>query len=103
MSIRKPRKPSGRVAFDERGKATWEWQSETGRFDGDIDTQRLKMLGSDMTCDSEHSPGQAPSHDPYNRSTSPADGQFRPRKRTLDDLRRLSEEIKVARERKARK
>ena len=103
MSIRKPRKPSGRVAFDDRGNATWEWRGETGQFDHDIDTERLKTSGSDMTCDCEHLADQAPSHDPYNRSTMPANDQSRPRKLTLDDLRRLSEEIKAARERKARK
>ena len=56
-----------------------------------------------MTCDSEHVAERAPSHDPYNRSTVRANDQSRPRKPTLDDLRRLSEEIKAAREKKARK
>ena len=102
MSTRKPRKPSGRVAFDERGNATWEWQSETGRFRRDIDTERLSTIGSDLSCDGEHVVDAAPPHDPYNRSTLLADEQSRPRKRTLDDLRRLSNEIKAAREKKCR-
>ncbi len=102
MSTHKPRKPSGRVAFDERGNATWEWQGETGGFDRDIDTQRLRTLGSDLSCDGNDLRDPAPPHDPYNRSTLAADGQPRPRKRTLDDLRRLSEEIKAAREKKDR-
>ncbi len=103
MNTRKPRKPSGRIAFDERGNATWEWQGETGQFDRDIDTERLKTIGSDLSCDGEHFADQAPSHDPYNRSTMPANDQSRPRKRTLGDLRRLSEEIKAAREKQGRK
>jgi hypothetical protein len=103
MSSRPPRKPSGRVAFDEWGNATWEWRGETDRFDRDIETQRLRTLGSDLSCYADDLRAPAPSSDPYNRATMPANDQSRPRKRTLDDLRRLSEEIKAARERKARK
>ena len=103
MNTRKPRKPSGRIAFDERGNATWEWQGETGQFDRDIDTQRLKTLGSDLSCDGDELHDPAPPHDPYNSSALPADAQPRPRKRSLDDLRRLSEEIKAAREKQGRK
>ena len=102
MSTRKPRKPSGRIAFDERGNATWEWQGETGQFDRDIDTQRLKTIGSDLSCDGDELHDPASPHDPYNRSTLPADGRSLQRKRTLDDLRKLSEEIKAAREKKDR-
>ena len=102
MSAHKPRKPSGRVAFDERGNATWEWQSESGRFRRDIDSERLRKIGSDLICGEDHLPDPAPPHDPYNRATLPADGQSRPKKRTLDDLRRLSEEIKAARGKKDR-
>ena len=102
MSTHKPRKPSGRVAFDERGNATWEWQGETGRFDRDIDTGRLRKMGSDLSCDGDHVADAAPPHDPYNKSTLSADAQSRPTKRTLDDLRRLSEEIKAARGKKDR-
>ncbi len=99
---KKTRKPSGRVAFDERGNATWEWQSETGRFDHDIDTGRLRKIGSDLSCDGAHGPDPASPHDPYNQSALPANAQSHPRKRTLDDLRRLSEEIKATRAKKDR-
>ena len=99
---KKTRKPSGRVAFDERGNAAWEWQSETGRFDRDIDTERLRKIGSDLSCDGAHEPDPASAHDPDNQSALPADAQSHPRKRTLDDLRRLSEEIKATRAKKDR-
>ena len=102
MSAHKPRKPSGRVAFDERGNASREWQSETGRYRHDIETEGLRKMGSDLSCDGDPLAEPAPPHDPYNKCTLPADGQSRPSKRTLEDLRRLSEEIKAARGKKDR-
>ncbi len=35
---------SGRVSFDVRGSAVWEWRTEAGGYSGDINTQRLKKL-----------------------------------------------------------
>jgi hypothetical protein len=35
---------SGRPAFDDRGNAVWEWQTEEGDFSRDNSTQRLKKL-----------------------------------------------------------
>ena len=35
---------SGRVRFDARGNAVWEWQTETGKFSTEINTQRLRKL-----------------------------------------------------------
>ena len=102
MSPRKPRKPSGRVAFDQKGNATWEWQRETGRYADDIDTQELKTIGADLRCEGDHVPNSSPLHDPYDRPALPDSRQPHPHKRTLDDLRRLSEEIKAAREKKDR-
>ncbi len=37
-------KKSGRVAFDARGNAIWEWSVSTGIFKRDVDTDRLKKL-----------------------------------------------------------
>jgi len=41
-----PEKPgtSGRVNFDDRGQAVWEWSVKTGMFDRNADTQRIKKL-----------------------------------------------------------
>ncbi len=86
--------PSGRVAFDDRGNATWEWRSEAAGLGGDIDTGRLKAIGADLSIACDRVP-ETP-HDPYNRSAPAPSGQARPRKRSLDDLRRLSQEIKAA-------
>ena len=37
-------KPTGRVKFDERGNAVWEWQLATGDFGAEVSTQRLQKL-----------------------------------------------------------
>ena len=38
------RNNSGRVKFDDRGNAVWEWTVATGSFGTDISTSRLKKL-----------------------------------------------------------
>ena len=37
-------KSTGRVKFDERGNAVWEWQLATGAFGVEVSTQRLQKL-----------------------------------------------------------
>jgi hypothetical protein len=37
-------KSTGRVKFDERGNAVWEWQLTTGAFGAEVSTQRLQKL-----------------------------------------------------------
>jgi hypothetical protein len=37
-------KKTGRVQFDERGNAVWEWSVATGAFGREISTDRLKKL-----------------------------------------------------------
>jgi len=36
--------PTGRVKFDERGNAVWEWAVGTGAFGREVSTARLKKL-----------------------------------------------------------
>src|SRR5689334_16030269 len=94
-----PQKPTGRIASDDRGNSTWEWRLDTGTFSRKIDTQRLKVwlkeMCGELACADERS---VAGHDPYNNKTqdSPAKSSEK-RKRSLDDMRRLSEEIKAAR------
>ena len=39
-------KRSGRVSHDSRGNAVWEWQTSTGVFSREVNTQRLKKLSA---------------------------------------------------------
>lgn len=103
----KAQQPSGRVGFDDRGQAVWEWRTDTGEFQTDIDTQQVKALqestGNSLSIEDELPNSRPVNHDPYStaaeprqpfrRTPSPAE-EKKPQRRTLDDMRRLSEEIK---------
>ena len=39
-----PARRSGRVNFDERGQAIWEWAVQTGMFDRNATSQRVRAL-----------------------------------------------------------
>ncbi len=39
-----PSRSSGRVQFDDRGQAVWEWAVQTGMFDRNASTQRVRAL-----------------------------------------------------------
>ena len=72
-------KRSGRVRFDERGQAVWEWAVKTGKFDRNASTQQIRTL-TDSTVkleidkDTDDKAGSARSKgggfDPYQRSDS---------------------------------
>jgi hypothetical protein len=92
-----PGAPTGRIAFDDRGNAVWQWRTDTGTFKSDIDTQTVRALQEQtgVKLGETPAPAAAPGNNPY----STADN-FRPadkKRRTLDDMRALSEEIKRAR------
>ena len=93
---KQPDRKSGRVAFDERGMPTWEWRIDTGTFSREIDTQRLRQLQEEVAVTFENEPVPPLGVDPYSVST-PVAPQKTPR-RTLDDMRKLSEEIKLKRQ-----
>lgn len=38
------KKETGRVQFDERGNAIWEWSVSTGAFGREVTTERMKRL-----------------------------------------------------------
>jgi hypothetical protein len=83
---------SGRVAFNDNGSSEWEWRTDTGNFSREIDTQRLKQLQEEAAVALKDESVDPRGFDPYRTTASPAP-QKAPR-RTLDDMRELSEEIK---------
>ena len=98
---KKPDAQSGRVAYDERGQPVWEWRVDTGVFSCDVDTKRMRQIQEDASVKLQDAPAPAPravGFDPY--STATTLGQPRKPRRTLDDMRKLSEEIKKNRQRK---
>ncbi|HEY4214580.1 MAG TPA: hypothetical protein VGM84_24100 [Steroidobacteraceae bacterium] len=97
---------SGRTVFDERGNAVWQWKDGTGEFSSDVDTSRVRAiqeatqehlalsLGSEKAAAAQ--PGQG--LDPYSSADKPKElPKAAGPRRTLSDMRKLSEEIVRAR------
>ena len=96
------RNNSGRVIFDERGNAVWEWAVNTGKFGVDVSTERLKKLENSTLALADDMPapvgvvkpnvkGVAQGYSPYDSGLLAR--KQAPRKKT--DLRRLSEFYKL--------
>jgi hypothetical protein len=95
---------SGRIAFDDRGNAVWQWRSDTGTFKSDIDTKKVRALQEATTAQlggeaQVAAPVAAtrPNNDPYSTADSHHLLEKKAPRRTLDDMRKLSDEIKRAR------
>ena len=89
--------PSGRIAFDDRGQAVWEWRTDTGNFKADIDTKQVKALQESTDVSLGEEPTPPISDNPYSTGDKRELIAKRAPRRTLDDMRKLSEEIKRAR------
>ena len=95
-------KPTGRVKFDERGNAVWEWQLATGAFGAEVSTQRLQKLehpALSIAADDAPTPfetvranplGTKKGYDPYDSGKL---GKKPPPAKK--DLRKLSEWLKL--------
>jgi hypothetical protein len=94
-------KRTGRVKFDDRGNAVWEWAMATGAFGGDVSTTRLRTLDHPALSIAEDGPppvetvranplGAKKGYDPYD-SGKLSKAQAARKK----DLRRLSEWLKL--------
>jgi hypothetical protein len=93
MSKTPPRKLTGRSVVDENGNRSWVWHT-----DSDVETASVRALGEDLSLDTSPHGDAPPSLNPYDRTparVSPKETTDSKR-RTLDDMRRLSEEIKKA-------
>jgi len=99
------RNNSGRVKFDDRGNAVWEWAVATGSFATDVSTSRLKKLENHTLSLADDAPIPPTSHivkpnpkgvvqgySPYDSGLL-AKTDRQPAKRK--DLRRLGEFIKL--------
>jgi hypothetical protein len=94
-------KSTGRVRFDERGNAVWEWQVTTGAFGVEVSTQRLQKLEHPALSIADDAPtpfetvranplGTKKGYDPYDSGRL---GKKPPPPKK--DLRRLSEWLKI--------
>jgi hypothetical protein len=94
-------KSTGRVRFDERGNAVWEWQVTTGAFGMEVSTQRLQKLEHPALSIADDAPtpfetvranplGTKKGYDPYDSGRL---GKKPPPAKK--DLRRLSEWLKM--------
>jgi hypothetical protein len=95
---------SGRVTFDDRGNAVWEWSMSTGAYGREVDTRRLKKLeAKDLKIADEPAlplrknvvPSKAGGGtDPYNSAGTGIAPQRPKEPAKPTDLRRLSDWIK---------
>jgi hypothetical protein len=103
---------SGRVAYDERGQPVWEWRVDTGVFTRDVDTRQMRQIHEEAAVKLQPAPPEESrgfvGFDPYSTAVAkeppapPEPAKPKPPKtrRTLDDMRALSEEIKKNRQKK---
>jgi hypothetical protein len=95
-------KATGRVQFDERGTAVWEWSIATGAFGREVTTQRLQKLEHPALSLADDAPtpfetvranplGTKKGYDPYDSGKL---GK-RPEPPKKKDLRRLSEFLQL--------
>ena len=93
---------TGRVKFDDRGNAVWEWSIATGAFGREASTARLRSLEHPALSIADDAPtpfdtvranplGTKKGYDPYD-SGKLGKSKAPPRKK---DLRRLSEFLKL--------
>lgn len=93
--------PAERISLNGRSDAVRESLTDTGASEADIDTQEIKTLqeSTDVTSGDEKATksAQRPDNNPYSTLDTYHTLSNKKPRRTLDDMRKLSEEIKKAR------
>ena len=95
-------KQTGRVQFDDRGNAIWEWSLATGKFGQEVSTARLQKLEHPALSLAEDAPtpfdhvkpnpqGTVKGYNPYDSGKL----DKKPEAARKKDLQRLSEWLKL--------
>jgi hypothetical protein len=109
-SVQVTRNNSGRVIFDERGNAVWQWAVPSGEVGGDDATARLRKLDNITLALADDAPPASaivPNPKGVVQGYSPYDSGLLEKKkgaaRKATDLRRLGEFFKLRRQVSANK
>ncbi len=97
------KKESGRVQFDDRGNAIWEWAVSTGAFGREVSTERMKKLENPGLSLADDAPtpfdkvkpnpqGMVKGYNPYDSGKLAPSGP-QPKKKT--DLKKLSDWLQL--------
>jgi len=81
--------------FDDRGYAVWKFEGEAEQ---EVETRNVQALAEGLSLE-----GPAPKEDPDPYNQTLAQGKEKTRRRSLDDMRRLNEQMKREHEEHVRK
>lgn len=90
MAKKSEPKLSGRAVADEKGNQKWVWQSDGD----DVDTAVVRSLGEGLTLDGSSPGSSQQGANPYDQGKPASARDATSKRRTLDDMRKLSETIK---------